>query len=236
MDSTNFLAYCVLIVALVVWGTYWLFGSLLSAVLKVLLNRKDILYKGPRIISISNIAFRLKGNYRGLAMICVLAATTITAFGTSLSLRYYVDETHRIVSPYSFSWVSKDPAVNDMASQTIEDSEHAIQLHEKIDYLTIPPADFKDIKMAPFKIGVISYSAFSRITQDLKVENASELLGEINLTDKQAAYIIAPKTIGSGMSYEGKELIIGNSALIVTDCLKTPIFLSRTVQTSESFQ
>ena len=45
-------------VILVILGTYWLFGSFMPMLVRLLVNRKEILYRGTNIISISNIAFR----------------------------------------------------------------------------------------------------------------------------------------------------------------------------------
>ena len=101
--SAQFLLGTLAVVILVIIGTYFFFGSFLSVFLRYLINNKKIMYQGVRIVGITNIAFRLRGNYRSLAILAVMAATAITAFGTSLSLKYYVDQTHAIEFPYSFS-------------------------------------------------------------------------------------------------------------------------------------
>lgn len=79
-------------VLLIVWGTYWLFGSFFSMVIRHYINKKSYLYKGINIISVSNIAFRIKDNYRTLAAVAVLITTCITCFGTVSSLKYYVEK------------------------------------------------------------------------------------------------------------------------------------------------
>ena len=74
-------------VLLIIWGTYWLFGSFFSMIIRYYINKKGFLYKGTNIISISNIAFRIKNNYRTLAAVAVLMTTCITSFGTVSSLK-----------------------------------------------------------------------------------------------------------------------------------------------------
>ena len=58
-------------VILVIIGTYWLFGSFLSMIIRYFIRRKKFLYKGTNIISFSNIAFRIKDNYRTFAAVAV---------------------------------------------------------------------------------------------------------------------------------------------------------------------
>ena len=47
-----------------------------------------------------------RSNYRSLAMMAVMTATTVTAFGTSLSLKYFVSETMHLQCPWSYSGVA----------------------------------------------------------------------------------------------------------------------------------
>lgn len=222
--SPKFYLYGVVIVALVVWGTYWLFGSLFSCVLRDLLSRKEILYKGPRLISISNITFRLKSNYRGLAMICVLVATTITAFGTSLSLKYYADQTQRVQSPYSFSWVTRDESLSQQAITAIHESDHPITLYEEIKYVNVDSAVIKGLEKFSGSLCVVGYSEFSRVAHNLHSEDALSLLDRMKQSDSQAICIPAPDVIGSTLDYTGRELVIGNISLTVMETAKTPLF------------
>lgn len=52
------------------------------------------------------LAFRIKDNYRTFAAIAVLITTCITSFGTVSSLRYFVDENHKIEVPYTVTYIS----------------------------------------------------------------------------------------------------------------------------------
>jgi putative ABC transport system permease protein len=221
--SIDNLDYGLIIVVIVVWGTFWLFGSLLSGVLRSLLRRKNIMYKGPRIVSISNIAFRLKGNYRGLAMICALAATSITAFGTSLSLKYYVESTHDISFPYSFSWVTRDESLTEKAEAEIRASRHGVILKETIEYLGVKSAQYKH----NYSVGdlcVLSQSEFSRIQRDLGTSGAEDLLRRIKPEAGQVIYIPGPSVVGIAMDMTGITVALDGVEVVIKDVVKAPVF------------
>lgn len=225
ISRNNFSAITMLvIVVLVVVGTYWFFGSFMSTVMIFLLGRKEILYKGTRIISISNIAYRLKSNYRSLAVLAVIAATTITAFGTSLSLKYYIDNTADIQFPYSFSYVSSDPALDKKVEETIAASGHSQLLKEQIRYLSIQNAQIEGSGMEALRLLVVGWGDFKRISGELQPEDTDKTLVEASPGDTEAYYIFAPITIATTIDYSKRLLDYNTGSLTISDCLKTPLF------------
>lgn len=81
---------------------------------------------GLGMVAISNMLFRLRGNYRSLAMMAVMTATTITAFGTSLSLKYFVSETLHLQCPWSYSAVFAEEETEVRIRETIAGSAHTL--------------------------------------------------------------------------------------------------------------
>ncbi len=223
LRTSNYLVAMLEVLIMVIVGTYWLFGAFMPLVMKLLTDRKGILYKGVRIISISNITYRLKGNYRSLAMLTIIAATTITAFGTSLSLRYYVDSTRNIQCPYSFSYISGNEDLNRRVSDAISSSGHELLLEEKIPYLVIPSVKIQDTPVMPSNILAVRYSDFIRVTRELKVKHQERVIEDAKPSGDKVAYIEAPHTIGSIIGYEGKKLTLDGREYVIGEYLKTPL-------------
>ncbi|HEX2927447.1 MAG TPA: FtsX-like permease family protein [Ruminiclostridium sp.] len=207
------------VVILVVIGTYWLFGALLPTITKYLSNNKSILYKGVRLISISNISFRIKANYRSLAVLAVMTATTISAFGTSLTLKYYVDETRYINFPYSFSYVMNDSAVNNKVIDTIKSSKHKLLLNEKIGFYKSKDGTAKGT------MAVIKYSDFDRLSRNLMKIYPGKISEYKPITGTDALVVIPSGGLNLNVySYEGKHYVLGDDTCSVVEQIKTPLF------------
>lgn len=91
---------------LVCLGTYGLFGTVLPVVFDFFIKRKSILYNGENIITINNLAYRLKKNYTTYATIAILTACTVTVLGTSVAMRASYSESDANNRLYSISFSS----------------------------------------------------------------------------------------------------------------------------------
>jgi len=219
----NFPLVTLAVVILVIIGTYFFFGSFLSVVLRYLINNKKTMYQGVRIVGISNIAYRLRGNYRSLAILAVMAATAITAFGTSLSLKYYVDQTHTVEFPYSFSYISENETLRAEVLQTIRESEHALKAEVQLKYLDIPSAHItKDVWSTRGFIAV-KYSDFAHVITTLNPKNAEKILEQAKPVSGAATFIEAPGTIASVYRYTGSIVQMASHEFLIEDYLKAPL-------------
>lgn len=199
-------------VLLIVWGTYWLFGSFFSMVIRHYINKKSYLYKGVNIISVSNIAFRIKNNYRTLAAVAVLITTCITCFGTVSSLKYYVGENHEIEVPYTISYISNDEEEIKKVDEIVENSNHKVELKEKANFLYVPDRE----------VVVLKFSDFENILSDLKVENGEKITSKFNLAKGEAIYIERPKTMMSTLEKQ-KSIAIGDEKYNIKINTKVPL-------------
>ena len=228
------IALALIVVILVSMGTYWLFGALLPTIAKSLTNRKNILYKGVRIVSISNLSFRIKGNYRSLAMLAILTATTVTAFGTSLSLKYYVEETHHIEFPYSFSYNLDDKKTDDRVVETINSSKHKLLAREKIEYFKLDAKVEGSMYQGANNFLVVKYSDFLRISEDIERQYPGKVQKFKAIEGNQTILIASPATIAGLMNFTGKKATTENGSYIITQRLKTPLFGSGKLYQSDS--
>ena len=86
-----------------------------------------------------------------------MITTCITSFGTVSSLRYYVDENHKIEVPYTVTYISNNQEEIERVNEVIENSHHNVELSEKANFLFVPDS----------KIVVVKLSTFQKVVSDL---------------------------------------------------------------------
>lgn len=215
-------AFIPVITILTVIGTYWLFGAFFSMIMRYITNRKEILYKGTNIVSISNIVFRIKGNYKTLATIAILIAAAITALGTATSIKYNTQI--ELDLPYSFTYILEKNVGDEIeakVNKTILSANYNILMKEKINFISVDK--FKAYSNSSTKkFMVVKISDFKKITRDLKVKDAEDIIKKSELDNGQAIYIDRPRTLINGEKMQSVE--ISNLKYNMKMNLKTPLF------------
>lgn len=209
----------------VVIGTYWLFGSVYSIVMKFIIDRKRILYTGVNIVSISNIAFRIKNNYRTLAAVAILVAITLTSYGTVASLKYFVQIRDSIQSPYAISYISNDNAVKQQVREKLKGNGKDIILEENIKFLLLKPhiEEQTTSQGKDFGTAVVKYSDLVRVSKDLKAKKKKEI-EKTKLSKGEALYLQTPGVVMSLIDFKNIEAKMNGKSYIIKNTLKTPLF------------
>lgn len=78
-------------VVLVILGTYLLFLTGITALLKLLKKNKGFYYKLNHFTAVSGMLYRMKQNAAGLASICILFTALLVTVSTTFSLYVYMD-------------------------------------------------------------------------------------------------------------------------------------------------
>jgi len=212
-----------LAIIFVVIGTYWFFGSAYSLIMKFIINRKKILYNGVNIVSISNIAFRIKNNYRTLAAVAILATLTLTSYGTVASLKYFIGIRDYIQAPYAISYVSSDDTVKQQVKAKLKEYKKDILLEESTEFLIIKPHIYVETKLPDTETAALKYSDFIKISSDLKVKKLMELKKE-TLSKGETIYVSPPTVVMSLFDYKNEKTSVNNVDYTIKNTLKTPVF------------
>ena len=193
--SRSNIAYAFGATILVVIGTYGFFGSILSIVFNLLMGNKKILYKGENIITLSNLSFRLRKNYRTFATIAVVIATTITVLGTSVSMKKIYDNSVKNAGIFNIAVISYKPISEDDINFTIEQDNISGSIGVKIigveDELSSYDNNINSI---------IKYSDFKKL---LKINGEEEVLKEIEKQSLNNKRCISVKKPGTLISFVG---------------------------------
>lgn len=222
----NFMENLPLAIIFVVIGTYWLFGAAYSVLMKFIINQKKILYRGINIVSMSNIAFRIKNNYRTLAAVAILVTVTLTSYGTVASLKYFVKIRDSIQAPYEISYILEDNnKVKSEVKDKLRESGKDIILDENIKFLILKPhiENQTEFKMKDSDTAVVRYSDFIKISRDLKVKKLRKIEKE-KLLKGEAFYVQTPTVVMSLINFEKVKAYIDGKSYFIKKTYKTPLF------------
>lgn len=181
---------------LVCIGTYGIFYALIPVVLKFLISRKSILYKGENIIAINSVAYRIKKNYTTYATISLLTACTISVLGTAVSMKNLYTMSLENDTLYSVSFASKE------AIHTKEIEEILLGIGKKeyaVDTTIIKAkSTLKNVeKWQVSDYNILSYEQFLEILKMNGNEAAITKVDEEMVEGNKVIYIQRPGTLAS---------------------------------------
>lgn len=127
------------ILLLTITGTYLVFRSVVPAIVRAVRHDRRVYYRGTRMISTSQLLYRIRGNVSTLATIAVLTAVTVTATGTAFTFYLGGKDVARALSPFSFSYVQQGQELDTKVQSIID--RHP-ELHAtpamSVSYLWVP--------------------------------------------------------------------------------------------------
>ncbi len=187
---------------LVCLGTYGLFGTVLPVVFDFFIKRKSILYNGQNIITINNLAYRLKKNYTTYATIAILTACTVTVLGTSVAMRASYSESDANNRLYSISFSSSNEITS---KEKIKDilsvvGEEEYELNTKVLKAKETLKDVPDYNNSNYII--VSYNQLVNILNTNRNKDTLNKINEEMVKGDQVILIEKPGTIASLYSYD----------------------------------
>ena len=105
-------------VILVILGTYLLFMTGITAMLKILKKNKKFYYKATHFTTVSGMLYRMKQNAAGLASICILFTALLVTVSTTFSLYTSMDDLIHTRYPRNILILSR--GANDAAKEAIQ--------------------------------------------------------------------------------------------------------------------
>ncbi|NKF08830.1 ABC transporter permease [Clostridium gasigenes] len=209
---------CLILVSI---GTYLFFGSFLPIILSKLITNKSILYNTWLIISINDIYFKLKSNYKNLAMTAILATSTVTALTVSLSLKYCADKDLLVESPYSFSYINSYEGIENEVKEDLSKFNVNIDKINKINY-SIGNIDYlnRENRIDKSEPIFISYSTLINTLKflDFDYSNIDEI------SKSEVLFILSADTISTPINVINEEVSIEGIEKEIANSIRVPIF------------
>lgn len=107
-DPVQALMFFFIAVILVIFGTYLLFITGITALLKLLKKKKGFYYKANHFTTVSGMLYRMKQNAAGLASICILFTCLLVTVSTTFSLYSSMEDMIRERYPRDISISMQD--------------------------------------------------------------------------------------------------------------------------------
>jgi len=218
----NFLETTVLILILVCSGTYFFFGSFLAIILNTLIQKKNIIYQGSRLVSFSNTLFRLGTHYRSLSMTAILCAATLAAFSGSLALKYFADTNTAVEAPYSISYINQDEATNQKIKELVQVSPHQILAAHQSHFIRSKVTYNNGYGEVTETCLITSYSEVKQSLMAIRPRNYEQILKDIEPRDQETVSILHSNLVFSGISYAGQDFVIQGKDYILKKEVKIP--------------
>lgn len=209
-----------LAVVFVILGSTWFFSSFFTLFMKNIIGDKRILYRGTNIFSLSNIYFRIQDNYKTLAAVTVLITSSITAFATVGSVRYFVDQNYSVDIPYTISYLKENDREEDILKETIRDYkvlvDNEIEFLQNDEYAFLRYRDFERTirTLGPDNTEALSYRIDDKSV--LKITKPGVMLSIFG-QDKVFEFMDKGYTIKKNLKVGVFGDFIGKTTLVVSD-------------------
>lgn len=149
MVNQYLMIIALVILILVIIGTFGLFSSFVVAMTKWLKRFETFYYKGDHLVAVSNIVYRIKTHARTLALIAILSATTLTAFGVCYSFYFDYEASTHSRYPHSYIYeldtLEHKDEIHNRFMAAINNSSHALVYNSIITTAHMP------VTMTPMK-------------------------------------------------------------------------------------
>ncbi|MFL0248796.1 FtsX-like permease family protein [Clostridium neuense] len=181
--GSKMIYFGLLVLVLVVAGTYILFNNLIVILLNNLKKNKKLYYKGENLVSISQILYRIKANSNVLATIAIVSAVAITALGFTFSLYMSLEKQTALGAPYSLIYKAGNKELDSKVYAAINKHKE-VKITHKSDISIIEAAGLtkkykgpngRDLK-APFGVKIISQSEYNEILRYSELSKSADSL------------------------------------------------------------
>lgn len=172
--------------ALVIIGTYLLFGGFLPIVFQYLAYKKSFLYKRERNLWINNVIFRMRKNYRTYAMTCILLTCSVTALAASFATKGQYENIVHFRNTYTFQIVSSIPDMEEKTASLIE-KDNDIEYSSSIPCFMLDGSYFSD----GYSYGFLSFSDVKKAAEDTGLDFPYESLADDEIIEAGHIYLMS---------------------------------------------
>ncbi|MFG0216160.1 FtsX-like permease family protein [Brevibacillus porteri] len=210
-DGVNVLVLMLPVIALTTVGTYLLFTQLSVIFIDFLKKRRVFYWKGTNLLTLSDLAYRMKDNARMFFLVSIVSTVAFCAIGTLAALAGSIQITVMKINPFAFEYQSKQSDVErakhlSLIETSLQQGGFSFEKYQVAMRVLPEPINEE-------KIGVVKLSDYNR----LAVASHSP---ELQMTNNEVFVLL--NWIGDSVA--SKTLQVGNAQLIVkTDTNMTPL-------------
>lgn len=166
-----------LAVLLVIIGTYCAFSVIVSLILEIIKNKKDLYYKKDNFFAISGLLYRVKNNSRSLASIAILSTAFTVVLTSGISLYVGIDDVVNRLFPSDYILEMED---NSIRINNLEEYRNKVNK-----YLDENGFNAKPFTTMEWNVPLLKTESG---VESLKSEDIDEAAFKNNLVDLQVIY------------------------------------------------
>ncbi|EIT86233.1 ABC transporter permease [Fictibacillus macauensis ZFHKF-1] len=222
------------IVGLVIIGTFLLFHTVIVLLFKIVKKHKATYWNGLNMVGASQLLHRVKDNAVMLTAVAIISAVTLTVVGTTYA-SYSINKEYTAVSnPNSMMFINHNAQAVKQINQLIaKDTERPLAYHASVQAL-LTRADISTLEN-PFlgqeqEVALISQSMFNKLTS---LQRKDE---KLTLQGREAVVLTIDYSEPFGANYEGASIPLQvkgkNVELQVKEHIHDSVFNSGTASTT----
>ncbi|WP_434303071.1 FtsX-like permease family protein [Clostridium botulinum] len=185
------------VVLLVVIGTILFFIGVTSCIIYFSKKNEKNLFKGTKLIAISQISYRFKSNVSTLSVISVTTTIALCAMIACFGLFDKVEENTRYVRPFSVEYIKDNDRIDKIFQDTVKKHKEVSVKHNK------------NIELLEVKVKVSFYSNINTFfiineSQFNKVANSEKTNKRVTLKNSTDCYFFQMKDFAANKSVIGE--------------------------------
>ncbi|APC40111.1 FtsX-like permease family protein [Clostridium estertheticum] len=182
-----------IVVLLVVIGTILFFTSFTSLIIYISKKNEKSLFKGTKLIYISQLYYRYKGNVGTLSVIAITTSVALCASIFCFGFFNKVEENSRNMRPFSIEYANG-------TNNTDKIFENTIKNHKEISVVYKDNMEFFKVKTKDFLLGnheflVLNESKFNEINSHEKSDMKINLKNDMDCNFVQVANFVSDKSV-----------------------------------------
>lgn len=199
-----------IVVLLVVIGTILFFTSFTSLIIYISKKNEKSLFKGTKLIYISQLYYRYKGNVGTLSVIAVTTTVALCAMITCFGLFNQVEKNSRNMRPFSIEYTNGTNSIDTIFEDTIKNhKEISVVYKDNMEFLKVKT---KDILLGNDTFLVLNQSEFNKVNSHEKSDTRVNLKNDMDCDFVQVANAVPDKSVigkevklvGGGSEYKLK--------------------------------
>lgn len=217
--NSSFFFYTLATTILTIIGTYMLFRSTTTIILKRMMHNKRILYRKTNIMTISNLCYRIRRNYKVYATIAILLTCTLTAFATVTSLNYSNNDVQKMDYPHTLITMTESKEAAEQVIALVNEEKDAI-IHEN--HIPVIEKERAQGKNYHYPTGIVKYSDYIKIIDQVDYTANKRVILQRELHDFEAVLNLNAKTLFN--IFDMKTLTLDGYEVTINRIIKAPLF------------
>lgn len=170
----------VIILGTVIVGTYLVFHSFTGMILQLLKKAESWVWRGLRVVTISQLLYRVRAQAKTLSVIAILSATTITAGGAVFSLYYNTTSDVQKIDPNTFM-LEHQPKLDAKIDNVVGDTQFDAVVPTLLTRFQAP--DLSYMENGEMEYTVISQTMYNRLAKVHEREALHTTANEVYVLD-----------------------------------------------------